>query len=294
MLHRFLFLQGFQAWHGRTDASRHPWFRVRFVCRPLIRRVAPRAGWIRRSGSAATRVAVLLLSTAAVAHGAELRGLANLSQPFPLPADALLDVQLIEQDAAGTGSTVLRGRSRSPISGSSPFPFTLTYLEAAIRPGGRYRLRATIQQGDRLLFRTSTAVPFVVVNSTAPRLVLEPVGDAPLRGLLWLRAPSAGVPAPPDAPRQEQQFRLDPLSSELTGSGDCNRFIGRFTLQAETLQLEPAGRTVLDCEPEVKADEARFIADLLKVRRWRLDGQGRLELLDQEGGLLLRMETRPR
>lgn len=102
------------------------------------------------------------------------------------------------------------------------------------------------------------------------------------------------MPAPADAPRQEQQFRLDPLTRELTGSGDCNRFIGSFTLQADNLRLEPAGGTRLDCEPEVIADETRFLDDLMKVRRWRLDDQGRLELLDQEGGPLLLMEPRPR
>lgn len=235
----------------------------------------------------------LLLAAAVPAAAADLRGEATLSQPFPLPPDAVLDVQLIEMGAAGQDATVLRGRSRTPISGRSPLPFTVPYLDAAVRPGGRYVLRATIHQADRLLFRTPEAVA-VLTGTPAPlRLLLQPVAEAPLRGLLWLRAPAASVAAPADAPRQEQQFRLDPLSRELTGSGDCNRFIGTFVLRADSLKLEPAAATMLDCEPEVKADESRFIADLLKVRRWRLDAEGRLELLDQNGDQLLLMETRP-
>ena len=169
----------------------------------------------------------------------------------------------------------------------------MLFRSGGIRPAGRYRLRASIHQADRLLFSTRTAVPVLQGNLATAPLVLEPVGDAPLRGVEWLRAPAASVPVPPGAPRQEQQFRLDPLTRELSGSGDCNRFIGSFTLQQDRLRLEPAGGTMLDCEPEVKVDEARFLADLLKVRRWRLDGQGRLELLDQDGRVLLLMESRP-
>lgn len=234
----------------------------------------------------------VVVAAALPVHGGQLRGEAVLSRPFPLPADASLDVQLVELSDKD-GSTVLRGRSRRPLSGRSAHPFSVPFLDGAIRPTGRYRLRATIQQPGRLLFSTTAAVNPLAGSQTPVRLMLEPVGNAPLRGLLWLRAPAASVAVPADAPRQEQQFRLDPLSRELTGSGDCNRFIGSFTLQADRLQLEPAGATMLECEPDVKADEARFITELRQVRRWRLDEQGRLELHDQDGGMLLLMETRP-
>lgn len=235
----------------------------------------------------------MLLAAASPGRAGELRGQAELSQPFPLPAEAVLDVQLLEVGGAEQDSTVLLGRSRISARGPSPLAFTVPFLDAAIRPAGRYQLRATIHQNDRLLFRTPQAVGVFGGHPTSPSLRLEPVGDAPLRGLEWLRGPAASVPAPANAARQEQQFRLDPLSRELQGSGDCNRFVGTFLLQADKLQLLPAGATMLDCEPEVKADEARFIEDLRKVRRWRLDAKGRLELLDQNGELLLLMETRP-
>lgn len=257
-------------------------------------------GLPRRSGGSArqTLLASLGFSLLVVAglpsDAGELRGEAALSKPFPLPSDAVLDVQLLEMGADAKDSNVLRGRSRTPVRGGSPFSFTVPFLDGAIRSTSRYRVRATIHQADRLLFRTPEATATFPGNPAPVRLRLEPVADAPLRGLLWLRAPAASVPAPAEAPRQEQQFRLDPLSRELTGSGDCNRFVGRYVLQADALQLEPAGSTMLDCEPEVKADEARFIGDLMKVRRWRLDAQGRLELLDQDGTPLLLMETRPR
>ncbi len=236
---------------------------------------------------------VLISSQVPPAGTGQLVGQAELRPPFPLPADAVLDVQLLEINPAD-GSTLLRGRSRTIPAGRSPFGFVVPYLDAARRPESRYQLRATIHQADRLLFRTDPSLPPLSSLRSPQRLQLLPVGEAPLRGLVWLRAPAASVPVPPDAPRQEQQFRLDPVNRELTGSGDCNRFIGSYTLQADRLQLEPAGGTRLECEPEVIADEQRFLADLLKVRRWRLDAEGRLQLLDESGNSVLMMEARPR
>ena len=235
---------------------------------------------------------VTLLSAAQPGVAGALNGQVGLSQPYPLPADALLDVQLIELLGAD-GSTVLRGRSRVPLTGRLPTVYILRTVDGALRANGRYRLRASIRQADRLLFSTRTAVPVVPGHHAPAPLLLEPVGDAPLRGLTWLRAPAASVPAPPAAARQEEQFRLDPLTRELTGSGDCNRFIGSFALEGDSLRLQPVGTTLLACEPAVQSDEASFMADLLKVRRWRLDGHGRLELLDEGGRRLLLMETRP-
>ena len=251
------------------------------------------AGSIRGAMVRASIGSVALLSAIAPGFGGQLQGQAVLSQPFPLPVDAVLDVQLIERGLNGRDSTLLRGRSRSPVRGRSPFAFSLPFQDGAIRPTGRYQLRATIHQADRLLFATTAAVAIDPTAATPARLTLAPVMDAPLRGLTWLRAPAASLPVPAEAPRQEQQFRLDPLSRELTGSGDCNRFIGSFSLQGGSLRLEPAGATQRDCEPEVKADEARFIGALRQVRSWRLDEQGRLLLLDQGGTPLLMMESRP-
>lgn len=255
-----------------------------------LRRLALRQPGARLLGAAL--VPVLITSQVPPAGTGRLVGQAQLNPPFPLPTDALLDVQLLEINPAD-GSTLLRGRSRLIPAGRSPFSFVVPYLDAARRPGSRYQLRATVHQADRLLFRTDAALPPLASLQSPQRLQLLPVGDAPLRGLRWLRAPAASVAVAPDAPRQEQQFRLDPVNRELTGSGDCNRFIGSYVLEGDRLQLTPAGGTKLDCEPEVLADEQRFLADLLRVRRWRVDPRGRLELLDERGDAVLLMETRP-
>lgn len=222
-----------------------------------------------------------------------LKGQAVLSQPYPLPEGAVLDVQLLAAVGPADGRTVLVGRSRQAVSSRSPLDFELPFLDAAIQPNGRYLLRASLHQADRLLFRTNRAIPVFPGKQGAMRLEMEAIGDAPLRGLVWLRTPAASVPTPPGAPRQEQQFQLDPFNRSLTGSGDCNRFTGSYTLEKDKLQLLPVVSTMLECEPEVSIDESAFLQALRAVQRWRLDSRGRLELLDQNEAPLLLMETRP-
>lgn len=235
----------------------------------------------------------LLLPLAA--HPGQIEAVVHMQPPFPLPPGARLDVQLLEISAAG-GTETLVGRGQLQPQGRPPYSISLRFLTGALVAGRRYEMRALLQQGGRLLFQMQRRQPLRLHQGRAlpVRLTLVPVADAPLRGLTWLRAPAAGTPPPPGAPRQEQQFRLDPLISEFSGSADCNRFLGRFQGGAgQQLRLEPQVGTMLACEPVVMADEQRFLADLLQVRSWRLDGQGRLELFDAAGALLLRMETRP-
>jgi len=221
-----------------------------------------------------------------------IQGMVELQPPFPLPQDSQLDVQLLELATAG-GPNILVGRQQLQPRGRSPYPFQLPLRAGAIVPGRRYELRALLHQRGRWLFRSERGQP-LPRGTTAPlQLTVLPVADAPLRGLTWLRAPAASTSPPPGAPRQEQQFRLDPLSREWSGSADCNRIVGRFRSGAgQQLQLEPLAGTMQLCEPAVMAEEQRFLTALRRVSRWRLDGQGRLELLDSEAGLLLRMETR--
>jgi len=221
-----------------------------------------------------------------------IQGVVELQPPFPLPQDSQLDVQLLELSTAG-GPNILVGRQQLRPQGRPPYPFQLPLPAGAIVPGRRYELRALLHQHGRWLFRSERGQRLPRGPAVPLQLIVLPVADAPLRGLTWLRVPAAGTPPPPEAPRQEQQFRLDPLSQDWSGSADCNRIVGRFQSGADQqLRLEPLAGTMRACEPAVMAEEQRFLAALRRVSRWRLDGQGRLELLDPEATLLLRMETR--
>jgi hypothetical protein len=44
-------------------------------------------------------------------------------------------------------------------AGQPPFRFTIPYRDGDVTPAGRYAVRATVRQGERLLFTTDTFTP---------------------------------------------------------------------------------------------------------------------------------------
>ena len=210
---------------------------------------------------------------------------------MPVPAEALFEAQLQEIGAADA-SAVLLGKARLKPAGVAPFHFRIPYVDGMVRAGHRYSVRAVISAGGRLLFTTDTVQPVFQGAASPLQLQLVPVGDAPLRGVIWLLAPAASLPVSPQAARQEVQLLLDPMTATVSGSGDCNRLQGNYRMEGNQLSFSSMDSTTLQCEPEVMADERRFLDDLQRVRSWRFVDR-RFELLDARGSLLLKFETRP-
>ncbi len=245
-------------------------------------------GWSLLAGAA---LLATLIGAASPALAGSLEGKATLKVPMPVPPDALFEAQLQEIGAADA-SGVLLGKARLKPAGVAPFHFRIPYVDGMVRAGHRYSVRAVISAGGRLLFTSDTVQPVFQGAASPLQLQLVPVGDAPLRGVIWLLAPAASLPVSPQAARQEVQLLLDPLTSTVSGSGDCNRLQGNYRMEAEQLSFSSIDNTVLQCEPEVMADERRFLDDLQRVRSWRFVDR-RFELLDARGALLLKFETRP-
>jgi putative lipoprotein len=69
-----------------------------------------------------------------------------------LPADAVVEVQLLDVSLADAPAVVL-ARQQIPTQGRQPpFRFAMPYDPAAVRPGHRYAVSARIRTRDRLLF----------------------------------------------------------------------------------------------------------------------------------------------
>lgn len=98
------------------------------------------------------------------------------------------------------------------------------------------------------------------------------------------------------------EWRVDEVAGEATGSAPeaaptlrfaadgrvsgragCNRFTAGYMLDGERLRIERAASTRMACPPPRMALEQRFLDFLVAVRRFDIDADGRLLLIDGEG-----------
>ena len=74
----------------------------------------------------------------------------------------------------------------------------------------------------------------------------------------------------------------------VSGTGGCNRMIGKATISGDALTFGTIGSTQMACTPAAMAQERKFFDALEKVRNWRVDTQRRkLTLLDAQGKRLV-------
>ncbi len=101
-----------------------------------------------------------------------LEGTAAYRERIALPPDAVFEAELQDVSRADAPATVL-GRAKIDPAGQPPFRFQIAYDGAAVQPGRRYVVRATVRHQGRLLFTTDRAYPVLAGGADAPlRLLL--------------------------------------------------------------------------------------------------------------------------
>jgi putative lipoprotein len=70
----------------------------------------------------------------------------------------------------------------------------------------------------------------------------------------------------------------------ITGTGGCNRMMGKATISGETIAFGPLASTNMACTPAAMNQEQKFFAALGDARTWRIDPvRQKLVLLDADG-----------
>ena len=69
----------------------------------------------------------------------------------------------------------------------------------------------------------------------------------------------------------------------LAGSGGCNRLIGSYTLDGDTLSITPAGSTMMACAPALMNQEHTLLDLLPRVSSYAIDKTGSLVLSTGSG-----------
>jgi heat shock protein HslJ len=108
---------------------------------------------------------------------------------------------------------------------------------------------------------------------------------ASIAGTDWLMEEIEGQPVIHQA---ETALRFDP-SGHVYGSTGCNTFTGSATISAYNLKMSPLATTRRAFDPELMAQEQRFLNALGAVRRISIDGDGQLHLLASDDKPLARL-----
>jgi copper homeostasis protein (lipoprotein) len=207
----------------------------------------------RRAALVPHLLAVLVLATVTPVWAGRLTGTATYRERVALPPDAVFEAVLLDVARADAPAAVL-GRATIDPAGQPPFRFVIAYDDAAVPPGGRFAVRATVKHQGRLLFTTDRSYPVL------------PATNAPLSILLV----SAGAGRPPAL-----RGGSDPGGIDLPASfeGELPAAGGGSALWH--LDLLPMGRyqmrTFYKDKPEPNRSD--------DIGRWRRDPKtGRLEL----------------
>jgi len=112
-----------------------------------------------------------------------------------------------------------------------------------------------------------------------------------LLDMYWKLTRLDGQPVVVSPQQREPHLVLHGQQRRLAGSGGCNRLMGTFTLQGDTLRFFDLGTTRKTC-PTGMEQEQRFLTALAAVVAWEMEGV-HLELRDARGQTRLRLEERP-
>jgi putative lipoprotein len=233
---------------------------------------------------------LFLLGVPAPSSAATLRGEAFYRERIALPPDAVFEAVIQDVSRADAPADVL-GRSRLDPAGQPPFRFEIAYDDAARRPGGRYAVRASVTRDGQLLFTTDQFIPAFDGPQPVEILLVGAKGgahasDVGLRNTYWKLIQLGESPVQVGEGQSEPHMILAEGTTQVSGSGGCNRFTGGFTLEGDALRFSRMASTMMACADGME-QEGRFLADLAKVARYRIAGD-RLELQDDSGATVLR------
>lgn len=116
-------------------------------------------------------LAALAWAACAPAWSGTVQGTAHYRERIALPPDAVFEAVLQDVSRADAPAEEL-GRARLAPAGQPPFRFEIAYEDAALRPGRRYAVRASVSQGGRLLFTTDRTYPVLDGRGAPLKLLL--------------------------------------------------------------------------------------------------------------------------
>ncbi len=231
--------------------------------------------------------AIVCAMMASTGFAGTVEGSASYRERIAVPPDATLFVELQDVSLADAPAVTLAAQ-RYALS-AVPAPFKLSYDDALIKDGHRYSVRATITQGQKLLFTTDTAYPVIsdeAGNSVDLMLVqVQAQGATMLENSEWIAASLNGEPIETER-RPELIFGQ---GGAFSGTGGCNRFTGQAEISGNRIEFpDNMAATLMACPPPLDEIERAFLKTMQSVTTFAIQGDA-LALLDEAGEPVIKL-----
>ncbi len=244
--------------------------------------------------TSATIHAMLLMSLSATAGAATVEGSVWYRERMLTPPGTEVHVALEDVSRADAAAEVIAETRFTPAT-APPWTFSIEYDESRIEAGRRYALRARVEHDGRLLFINDTHVPAFPENGPGPveimvvRVADRGGQDAGIESVAW--RPTLIGDAGVTGGAGDKPLELTLADGSVAGFSGCNRFMGSYSLEGESLTFGPLAATMMACVDQ-DDQEQHFLGALQATATWRLDN-GDLVLIDADGSERLRFRAAP-
>ena len=207
---------------------------------------------------------------------AEVSGFVTYDDDVSLPADAAVDVWIIDVTPGIVAAAILAENTIEAGNARPPIPFRLRYDPSRVFADHDYAIKAVIRSGGATLFEMPN--DFRVLTKGQPTRVevwvkKVGVGDgaaaASLAGSFWRVEEMDGEQVPAEA-----EGTLDfPEAGRVAGRAFCNRFSGRVETSGSSIRFGPLAVTKMACGQSANERESRFLQAIQKAERYALEGK---------------------
>ena len=225
-------------------------------------------------GMAGSLIDLIRIRQRTDAARAALAGTVAYRERLALPPSAVVTIQLADVSIADAPSSTIAETTIEVHDKQVPIPFELTYDSSAISSDRMYAVRATIRDGDTLMFTTTSSYPVITRgNPSRVDLMLQRVtaasGATPtLRGTSWILEDLAGAGVV-DRVQATLVFAED---GTVSGIASCNQFRGPVTVTGATISFGNLAATRKACPEAVMRQEQQYLDALGNANRFEIKG----------------------
>jgi putative lipoprotein len=215
-----------------------------------------------------------------------------------LPPGSIVTVILADVTRMDAKSKILN-KGEIEATTTPPYKIPLQYDPNAIQERMSYSLRATIKNGGKLLFTSTTSLdPFKQQTHDEIEILVQKVSgskaaakaNSSLTDTYWKADTLKGKNIDLGIDGKELSMILESSQNRVHGFSGCNNFSGFFFLQGENLRFEKMISTQKMCIKGME-QEISFLQTLMTSDRFKIQGKALL-IFDKSGNNTARFVAR--